>query len=359
MIEFYHQTFLNDPRAMEYLQKRGCYDTEAVQVFKLGYANRTLGYRVPKGTAAGKRLRERLQQVDIYRDTGHEHFSGCVVFPIMDTHGKVEEVYGRRLFVQSRLQTSAPKHLCLPGPHSGVWNASALRDQPRWLLCQSFLDALSFWCHGFRNVTSCYGVNGFAPDHWALLKALKPERIVLRLANDDDGNSAANQLAQQLTPHGVNVWRLELPPNSDVNDFVRASREPRAELASLLVASRRMFSEPFEASTSSWRGNGPAEPAVAPYSEPDSTGARANEAAAPSPSPQPDPEPASAFKVVHEGQQAELDAGTRRWRVRGLTHNSSFDQLKVNLRVEHDGRFHFDTFDSLQRPGSRHVHRCR
>jgi DNA primase len=332
VVEFYHQTFCNDPKAMQYLQKRACFHPEAVKVFKLGYANRTLGYRVPEGTAAGRKLRERLQRVGVYRDSGHEHLSGCVVFPVLNEKGEVAEVYGRRLFVQSSLQASAPKHLYLPGPHAGVWNAAALRGQREWLLCESLIDALSLWCHGFRPVTASYGVHGFTPDHWALLKELKPDRVTICYDNDDAGNAAANELAQQLAPLGVAVWRLELPPHSDVNDFVRASKTPKDDLAALLAAATRML-----------EGSASVSPAtVFPLAaeQPPAAKEETQGVAVDAP-PQTEP----AFKVVHDGQQAEFVSGERHWRVRSLEHNTSFDQLKVNVRVQHRDRFHLDTFD--------------
>ena len=336
VVEFYHQTFCNDPKAMQYLQKRGCFHPEAVKVFKLGYANRTLGYRVPEGTAAGRKLRERLQRVGIYRESGHEHLSGCVVFPVLDAAGNAAEIYGRRLFVQSSLQTSAPKHLYLPGPHAGVWNAAALRGQTEWLLCESLMDALSLWCHGFRQVTASYGVHGFTPDHWALLKELKPDRVTICYDNDDAGNAAANELAQQLAPCGVKVWRLELPPHSDVNDFVRASQQPKDDLAALLAAATRMLpslaAEPLAAKEESICVN-PRSSAVQNSGPAAAEDSRAPGADAP------------AFRIVHDGKQAEFVASERAWRVRGLENNTSFDQLKVNVRVQHRDRFHLDTFD--------------
>lgn len=342
VVEFYHQTFLGDARAKTYLETRGCYDPEAVKVFKLGYANRTLGYRVPQGTAAGKRLREGLLKIGIYRDTGHEHLSGCLVFPVMNADGRVVHLYGRRLHVQSSLQTSAPKHLYLPGSPAGVWNAAGLRGQTEWLLCEALIDALSLWCHGFRHVTASYGVNGFTQDHWALFKVLRPARIILCYDNDDAGNAAANELAQQLVPCGVQVWRLELPPHSDVNDFVRASREPKAELASLLAAATRMLPQDKSNIRNDLAPSVAALPLAAeaaeqPAAKQESIRVHPGESAV---------EP--AFKLVHDGQQAEF-VGQCAWRVRGLEHNSSFDQLKVNVRVQHEGpvgpAFHLDTFD--------------
>ena len=330
MIEFYHQTLLNDPKAMDYLRNRGCADPEAVRLFKLGYANRTLGYRVPQGTVAGRQLRERLQQIGIYRHSGHEHFSGCIVIPVLDLQGRVLGVYGRRLFVQSGLKARAPKHLYLPDPPAGVWNARGLADQSEWLLCQSLIDALSLWCLGWHNVTASYGPHGFTPDHWALFNTVRPKRLVICYRNDEHGNSAAHELAQQMIPRGVEIRRMELPPHSDVNDCVRASREPKAELACLLTGSTGLIPQEQMAE--------PAQCVERP--EPS-----ASVPAAPDPS-----EPAQAqFNLSSEGQQAEFTAGPdespRHWRVRGLEANTSFDHLKVTLRLQHADRFHLDTLD--------------
>jgi DNA primase len=37
VLDFYHQTFCDDPKAMKYLQQRRCFDPEAVKLFKIGY----------------------------------------------------------------------------------------------------------------------------------------------------------------------------------------------------------------------------------------------------------------------------------------------------------------------------------
>jgi DNA primase len=31
------------------------------------------------------------------------------------------------------------------------------------ILCEALIDALTFWCAGYRNVTSAYGIEGFTP----------------------------------------------------------------------------------------------------------------------------------------------------------------------------------------------------
>lgn len=55
----------------------------------------------------------------------------------------------------------------LPSPHRGVWDEEALVPSKEIILCESLIDALTFWCAGFRNVTASYGVDGFTDDHRA------------------------------------------------------------------------------------------------------------------------------------------------------------------------------------------------
>ena len=65
--------------------------------FQLGFANRTLGYRLPeKNRLAGAELRGRLQNLGIFRESGHEHFNGSVVIPIFDLAVKWSRCTGGR-----------------------------------------------------------------------------------------------------------------------------------------------------------------------------------------------------------------------------------------------------------------------
>jgi hypothetical protein len=170
VVDYYHQRLKQSPDALAYLQKRGIGSAEAIEQFKIGYADRTLGMRLPqKVTQAGAQIRGRLEKLGLYRQTGREHFNGCVVFPVIDpTTGEVTEVYGRKTI--ARLRPDLPRHLYLPGGHKGIWNEKALAACEEMILCESIIDALTFWCAGFRNVTCSYGVNGFTPDHLATFK---------------------------------------------------------------------------------------------------------------------------------------------------------------------------------------------
>ncbi|MCP3669481.1 MAG: DNA primase, partial [Gammaproteobacteria bacterium] len=120
VIDYYHETLKQEVEAEAYLQKRGLDDVELIDHFQLGYANRTLGLRLPqKNRKAGKAIREQLQRIGLYRETGREHFTGSLVIPVINDSGIVTEVYGRKLL--DNLRKGTPKHTYLPGPHAGVF----------------------------------------------------------------------------------------------------------------------------------------------------------------------------------------------------------------------------------------------
>jgi DNA primase len=151
--DYYHATLKESPEALAYLEQRGLVNGEMVEHFKLGFANRTLGYRLPKKLLkSGAAIRGQLQRLGILRESGHEHFTGSIVVPIFDERGAVTEMYGRK--ITPGLRPGTPLHMYLPGPHRGIFNAQALLHSKEVIVCEAILDALTFWCAGFRNVTT-------------------------------------------------------------------------------------------------------------------------------------------------------------------------------------------------------------
>jgi len=94
VVSYYQETLLASPEALEYLESRGLRDEELIRRFRLGFANRTLGLRLPRrNRQQGKAIRGRLQKLGVFRKTGHEHFNGCLVVPVFDEAGQVAELY--------------------------------------------------------------------------------------------------------------------------------------------------------------------------------------------------------------------------------------------------------------------------
>jgi DNA primase catalytic core len=160
VVGFYEQTLKESQEALAYLERRGLRHPELVERFRLGYANRTLGYRLPaKNRQAGADIRGRLQRLGVLGSSGHEHLTGSLVIPITDADGVAVQLYGRK--IRDDLRPGTPLHLYLAGARRGVFNWAALTASREIVLCASLIDALSFWCHGHRHVTAAYGVKGF------------------------------------------------------------------------------------------------------------------------------------------------------------------------------------------------------
>jgi DNA primase len=185
-ITYYQERLKQTPEALAYLSRRGLEDAELIERHRIGFADRTLGLRLPEKTRkAGHEIRSRLQKLGLLRDSGHEHFNGSIVIPIITPAGEITEVYGRK--INDNLREGTPYHLYLPGPHRGVWNESALAGAPEIILCEALIDALTFWCAGYRNVTAAYGIEGFTPDHLAAFKRHGTQRVLIAYDRDEAG----------------------------------------------------------------------------------------------------------------------------------------------------------------------------
>jgi len=233
VVSYYQETLAASPEALGYLEKRGINNAEAVTRFRLGFANRTLAYRLPqKNRKTGAELRSQLQRLGVLRESGHEHLNGSLVIPVFDEQGRVTEMYGRK--INENLREGTPRHLYLPGAHRGVWNESALAESKEIILCESLIDALTIWCAGFRNVTASYGVEGFTDDHRAAFGKYGTERVLIAYDRDEAGDRAAEKLAAELSGLGIEVLRVVFPKNMDANSYA-LKVQPAAQSLGLVL----------------------------------------------------------------------------------------------------------------------------
>jgi DNA primase len=375
VVNYYHECLKQNPEALEYLQQRGLHDEALITRFKLGVANRTLAYRLPKkNRKAGAEIRNQLQTIGILRESGHEHFNGCLVIPVINEQGVITEVYGRKL-LGNRLRKGTAQHLYLPGPHQGVWNSEALRHHDEIILCESLIDAMTFWVNGFKNVTTSYGTAGFTQEHLAVFKQHNVKRVLIAYDRDEAGNTASDKLAKQLTQAGIDCFRLLFPKGMDANDYACKVQPARKSLSLVVRKAEWMGDAQGCASVAGGRkpgatqGKSPAittsMPVDVDVTEKPATSQKAakdkkcedgpSSLAADPPQPEATPEPADVSPLpTHKpvtvdaevsDNEITITLGNRRYRVRGLDKAMSYDVLKVNLLVNNDHGLHVDSFD--------------
>ena len=355
VVDYYHRSLKESPEALAYLQSRGLTNAEMIDHFHLGFANRTLGYRLPeKNRKEGQEVRGRLQTLGILRESGHEHMNGSIVIPVFDQAGRVTEMYGRK--ITAGLRPGTPLHMYLPGPHHGVWNKQALEASGEVILCESLIDALTFWCAGIRNVTASYGVEGFTNDHWTALRRYGTRCVRIAYDRDEAGDRAAERLSAELNAEGIETYRIQFPKGMDANEYA-LKMQPASRALELVVRQAIWMGKGIEPKTrqteaakekieieiadpfpplaaSSVSAPEPLEPEVPPAPEPAPQGDELEHEVPPAPEPAP------------QGDELVMQLGDRRWRIRGVSKNLSHEQMKVNVLVgREEAGFFVDTME--------------
>jgi DNA primase catalytic core len=375
IVSYYTDTLKKSPDALKYLEARGLKSSEMIDQFRLGFANRTLGYGLPdKNRVAGAEMRGRLQKLGIYRESGHEHFNGSVVIPIFNLEGEVVEMYGRK--ITPGLREGTPLHLYLPGPHRGVWNEEALAISKEIILCEALIDALTFWCAGFRHVTASYGVNGFTDDHRAAFRKYGTKKIYIAYDRDDAGEGAAQSLAEELLAMGIECFRVQFPKGMDANEYAlkvqptvkslgillnKAAWLGKGQRSTVAVIEPQIIESKPEAVVEEEKPKAAANEEITAPGQESTTAAEVLPLAAQSVEPIQDATPvemplasvvAPAIDIPTEikGDEITVLQGDRRYRVRGLGKNMSYEMLRVNVLVSGtnprgESGFHVDTLD--------------
>jgi hypothetical protein len=262
---------------------------------------------------------------------------------VFDENGNVQEVYGRKLL--DNLRAGTPKHLYLPvrAGGRGVFNVQALQANKEIILCEALIDALTFWCAGYRNVTGAYGIEGFTDDMLAAFKRYGTQRVLIAYDRDEPGERGAAKVSELLMQAGIECFRIQFPKGMDANEYALKVAPAQKSLG---LAIRK----------AQWLGNGkpPSRPDAEPVmdcmptaseaapivaSEPSPLAASNTDSVAPAP--QPDALPASPMPATAQDDapcivtdnEILITLGERRYRVRGLAKNLSFELLKVNLLV--------------------------
>jgi len=209
VIGFYHTAFCEDPRAKEYLARRGITDNAIFSDYKIGFANGTLLNVLPDEGD----IMKQLQELGILNGKGNEHFYSCVTFPLYDLAGNPAGIYGRRI------KGEGADHLYLPGERKGIFNRQAAKSNQVIHLTESVLDSLTLINAGIKNTIPCYGTNGLTADHIQLLKTGEGRVVYLCFDADESGRLGAEKIKARLEGEKITIYPVALPEGHDLNSF--------------------------------------------------------------------------------------------------------------------------------------------
>ena len=192
-------------------RSRGLRSPEVIDRFQLGYANRTLGYRLPDKHADGRggaaRAAAEARRPARQRPRALQRL---LVVPVFDEAGRVVEIYGRKIRRRPASRRSRCTSTC-PARTAASGTRRRWPSRRRSILCEALLDALTFWCAGFRNVTAAYGVEGFTADHLAAFRRYGIERVLIAYDRDEAGDRGGGEACREARGRGDRLLPGALP----------------------------------------------------------------------------------------------------------------------------------------------------
>lgn len=209
---------------LTYLYGRGVTD-EAIKQFHLGYA-------IDRGTAFLEAAVRKGFNVDVLKSLGlvgtsqqgrdYDRFRGRVIFPILNSSGKVIAFGGRDLKGGPAKYINSPESELYKKSNElyGMYQArSAIVREDRCFLVEGYLDVIGMWQSGMQNVVASSGT-ALTDGQIALIHRFT-KNVTLIYDGDAAGIKASLRGIDMLLAHQLDVKVLLLPDGDDPDSFAR------------------------------------------------------------------------------------------------------------------------------------------
>lgn len=209
---------------LQYLYGRGVSES-AIKNFHLGYA-------IDRGTDFLEAARKKGFSVDTLKTLGlvgtsqqghdYDRFRGRVIFPILNSSGKVIAFGGRDLKGGPAKYINSPESELYKKSNElyGMYQArSAIVREDRCFLVEGYLDVIGMWQSGMKNVVASSGT-ALTDGQIALIHRFT-RNVTLIYDGDAAGIKASLRGIDMLLSHQLDVKVLLLPDGDDPDSFAR------------------------------------------------------------------------------------------------------------------------------------------
>jgi DNA primase len=221
---FFYRNFTKKANpAYDYMIKRGL-EPATLKKFGIGYADEEwdslLNYFLDKGVKPELLLE--LGLVSESKGKFYDKFRDRVMFPIINTRGKVIGFGGRTL------HDGTPKYLNSPespvfSKKNNLYGLNLTRQdinkENYAILVEGYMDVISLYQHGIRNVSASLGT-ALTENQAAMLKRYT-DHIVLSYDADSAGQAAAARGLDILHKTGCKVKVLHVTDGKDPDEFIK------------------------------------------------------------------------------------------------------------------------------------------
>lgn len=209
---------------LSYLTERGVTD-EAIKAFHLGYS-------LDKGQALTDAARKAGFNLDVLKALGlvgtnqqgrdYDKFRGRVMFPILNSSGKVIAFGGRDLKGGLAKYINSPESDLYKKSNElyGIFQAkSSIVSENKCFLVEGYMDVIGMWQSGMKNVVASSGT-ALTDGQIAMIHRFT-DNITLIYDGDNAGIKASLRGIDMLLSHKLNVKVLLLPDGEDPDSFAK------------------------------------------------------------------------------------------------------------------------------------------
>jgi DNA primase len=211
----------------------------------LGFADRTLGLRLQSlGRRQEDLSRGALQRSGLLKPSGHEFFRGAIVFPFFNNDGRVVGAYGRR--ITPKLKASSVYHVHWFSEDTLFFNGTVINQYDQVIMCKTPLEALVWWCAGFKYVFALMGKSTFNAQHLHALKVSSTRDLYIAFGSSSNDLAESYRIAEQVSNVGINCRFILYPNGMDASTFSTSVTSPESAFSELID---RALQLPFSSET--------------------------------------------------------------------------------------------------------------
>jgi DNA primase len=225
--KYYHDAILKEGNpGLRYLLDRDI-DIKMIQRFRIGYTDAGGRAFAREAESAPEKLKAAEDVGLVYNYSGEwrDRYRGRVLFPIVNTRGKVIGFGGRDITGEPKAAkyiNSKESRVFSKGSNLyALYNAQQrIRETGFAILVEGYMDVVALHMHGVTNTVAQLGTAFTAQQ--AKLLSRYTKNVVLALDSDDSGQKAAEESADILRAAGFKVHVLVYEGAKDPDEFIRA-----------------------------------------------------------------------------------------------------------------------------------------
>ena len=229
---YFYKSLKRNNQALFYLKQREI-DGRTATVFGLGFADRSwdslYNYLTRKGYKEADIEKAGLIIKKKGKDGYYDRFRNRIIFPIIDTRGRVIAFGGRVV------DSSNPKYLNSPetpvfSKGNNLFGLNILRKYSnikKVVLVEGYMDVISLYSRGIDYTLASLGT-AFTEQQAKYLKRYGDE-VYLCYDSDLAGLKATDKALEILKKEGINAKVLPLPSGKDPDDFIKEEGKEKFE----------------------------------------------------------------------------------------------------------------------------------